>query len=425
MKNKLLSLLLLALFSSVFFVGYAQEDNTEQTETKKKKKAEKEAFYLGKFGDNWFITAGGGVDFYFSELDGQAAFKDRWGETYRLGFGKLFLPGYGFRLQVAGGKAHVLGSSPTALSEPYKNGLYRNSFNYINLNLAAFFNFMDLIGGYKSERVYSVIPYFSAGVVRSFHTDWSSSENDEMSLSIGVMNYFRLSKRFGLSLEAEAIVQRTDAYKKTNKGLIGRNIDLLFPVTLNLQYNIRPGFKKITCMKAESASELENLLKEKNAEIERLKATSDIPLVDTVYVEKIKMVQAATLEAADATPNPVYAVFFKLGKADIESQQRITLSTMSKIINKSSVNYILKGYADPETGSKQRNDVLSRSRANTVYNELVKLGVSALRLKKISFPEERPFAIQEMNRVVLIEPVGDEEAFKNDNEVVVFKNGDE
>ena len=362
MKNKLLSLLLLTIVLSVSFVGYAQGNDLEQT---KKPKKEKEAIFLGKFWHNWFIMAGGGMGFYFSELEKEFElkdFKDRFGEAYQIGFGKWFLPGYGFRIMANGGKANVLDTKQSSLSwKPYDrvDGWYINRFNYINLNVGVMFNMMDICGGYKPERVYSVIPFIGAGFMRVYKADWKASENDEMSLSAGVMNYFRLSKHIALNLEAQAILQRTSAYKTAARRDNLRNVDVLFPVTLNLIYNFGPGFKKVACKDGgEGCSKIEEKLKEKEAEIERLKNTpaKALLLPDTVYVEKDKAAPVAYVEPDNKT-TPAYAIFFKIDKYDLDAAQKLKIANLAKLINKTTGNYTVKGYADPDTGTRQRNEI--------------------------------------------------------------------
>ena len=46
-----------------------------------------------RFWDNWFISAGGGVQVYFGDADSKASFSDRLAPALDISLGKWFTPG--------------------------------------------------------------------------------------------------------------------------------------------------------------------------------------------------------------------------------------------------------------------------------------------------------------------------------------------
>ena len=77
-------------------------------------------------------------------------------------------------------------------------------------------------------------------------------------------------------------------------------------------------------------------------------------------------------------------VTFKIGKSTLARRDRAVLGMLAEVIKNSdeSIVYTITGYADAGTGSAERNEVLSRERAEAVYNCLVEEhGVPADRLK--------------------------------------------
>ena len=77
-------------------------------------------------------------------------------------------------------------------------------------------------------------------------------------------------------------------------------------------------------------------------------------------------------------------ITFNIGKSKLAKRDRASLSLMADLIKESdeSIVYTITGYADAGTGSAERNEVLSRERAEAVYNCLVEeYGVPADRLK--------------------------------------------
>jgi len=84
-------------------------------------------------------------------------------------------------------------------------------------------------------------------------------------------------------------------------------------------------------------------------------------------------------------------VFFDYDKSDLSSGSRDTLANDAKLLKAASgVKIVIEGHCD-ERGTNEYNLGLGERRANAVKNYLVSLGISASRIKTISYGEEKPF----------------------------------
>lgn len=83
-------------------------------------------------------------------------------------------------------------------------------------------------------------------------------------------------------------------------------------------------------------------------------------------------------------------VFFEFNASDVTSEGRATLDRQSAWLKKyPNVSVTIEGHCD-ERGTREYNLALGDRRANSVKNYLVADGVSAGRVKTISYGKERP-----------------------------------
>ena len=86
-------------------------------------------------------------------------------------------------------------------------------------------------------------------------------------------------------------------------------------------------------------------------------------------------------------------VFFDYDKSDLSAESRDTLANDAKLLKAASgVKIVVEGHCD-ERGTNEYNLGLGERRANAVKNYLVSLGISASRIKTISYGEEKPFSM--------------------------------
>jgi peptidoglycan-associated lipoprotein len=107
---------------------------------------------------------------------------------------------------------------------------------------------------------------------------------------------------------------------------------------------------------------------------------------------------------AHATPSPsdedlfaknVRDVLFDYDKAEIRSDQTVTAQTdASFLLRHPSIKVLVEGHCD-DRGSEEYNLALGTSRAESLKRTLLEQGVSADRVKTISYGKEKPFCNQD------------------------------
>jgi len=87
-------------------------------------------------------------------------------------------------------------------------------------------------------------------------------------------------------------------------------------------------------------------------------------------------------------------IFFDYDKYDIRADQAGAVLADAQFLNQHShINFTVEGHCD-ERGSTEYNLALGDNRANAVKNAMVQAGVSASRIKTISYGKEKPFCTE-------------------------------
>jgi peptidoglycan-associated lipoprotein len=86
-------------------------------------------------------------------------------------------------------------------------------------------------------------------------------------------------------------------------------------------------------------------------------------------------------------------VFFETDSSQLSAQATATLDKQAQWLqNYNHYNFTIEGHAD-ERGTREYNIALGARRAQTVRDYLVARGVSATRMRTISYGKERPVAV--------------------------------
>lgn len=119
----------------------------------------------------------------------------------------------------------------------------------------------------------------------------------------------------------------------------------------------------------------------RNGRVETVEVPVEVPVERIVerVVEK-EVVREVELALPAAT-----SVFFAIGKAEMDNQDRIRLQQFAKAVKEGnpSVIYTISGFADKATGNSSINNALSQKRADVVYDYLVEQGVNPSQLVKV------------------------------------------
>jgi peptidoglycan-associated lipoprotein len=88
-------------------------------------------------------------------------------------------------------------------------------------------------------------------------------------------------------------------------------------------------------------------------------------------------------------------VYFDYDKSDLRSDQQAAIQSDAQFLNQhSNINFTVEGHCDSR-GSTEYNLALGDQRASSVKSALVSAGVSANRVKIISYGKEKPFCMEE------------------------------
>ena len=388
-----------ALFLGAIGVAMAQETKvSEDTEKAVKEEiANTRKFEVGTFKANWFIGIGGGVNQYLGEHDRQMKFLNRLAPAMDIYFGKWFTPSLGFRIAYSGGEGYgatnidtkFVNTNNVAIHPDYLNkdflsgysdykgdgtdykGLYWQKFHMWNIHADFMLNLMNLCGGYK-ERVYNLIPYFGIGYARSYaHKDHENQFcNNRVNGMVGLLNSFRLCDALDLNIDFRGVLIPQDFEGELGVRPGGGETyesEGYLTATLGLAYKFKPrGWnqgKNKTIYETKTVTVVdEDALNEalaRNAELQ--KALEDAKA-------------QATTEVVESLLSPELYVRFALNKSELSSEACVTLTNLAKLLNAvdTKIVYKISGYADQQTGSSARNQVLSEERAQAVYDFLVK-----------------------------------------------------
>ena len=314
------------------------------------------------FWSNWFIQVGADWNAYYSnEEHGQglshSPFKGfRAVPGFSVAVGKWFTPGLGLRTKFQG----VWGR------QVYDD--VKHTRHMWTLNENVLFNLSNMLYGYNPERVWNFVPFLGGGINRN-----CSDNNYAMNLSFGILNTFRVSNKVGINFELgwNYAEEDFDGISAGKGSRVWEGKDNRLYAEVGLTFNLgKATWEKtpdVDAIKALSQSQIDALnaqLNDANAENARLK---------NLLAEKKNEAPASVKNYSNAP----MSVFFNINKAKVASRKDlVNVKGLADFAKENNVNLVVTGYADSATGSAAYNQKLSERRAETVANELVKMGVS-------------------------------------------------
>jgi len=355
-------LFLMLAVASLSMSAMAQDDPTE-----------KYSVSTNSFWSNWFIQTNVNWSAFYLGNDnilsnpfykfpmGTAAGDNDHSVLTSLGFsvavGKWFTPGLGLRT-----KANALWLGKAFDSDVDK---------YLTLNEQVLFNLHNLIGGYDESRVWNCIPYFGGGIGIGL-----DSKDNTYVWSAGILNTFKISRKVALNLELGYMSYGQEMFVNQAKG--GIHFDKrvnAFSVEVGATFNLGKGTwnktPDVDAIKALSQGQIDAL----NAQLTDAQA-ENARLKDMLANQPKQVAPVETKTVTKVVAAPV-SVFFNLSQAKVASKKDLqNVSELAKVAKENNSKIVVTGYADSKTGSANFNQKLSEKRANTVVNELVKMGVN-------------------------------------------------
>lgn len=344
------------------------------------------AYETNKFGDNWFIGAGAGVNSWI----GQGA-SPKAGVAVDAFVGKWITPTVGVRMGWKGLKDGASAKDGYTISD--------EKFTYNSAHVDLLWNLSNLFSGYKETRTWNISVYPTFAYM-------NAAKNKEFGAGIGMLNNFRLGNRVGLYLDLSALTTKADfaGISPRPKTLAGVLPSATFGLTVNLgktgfkrHSSVVPAIVPVPFTEAQynnlqdKVNALEKENKDLKAQIEELKNAKP----DTVTVSKAgDLVSPATL-------------YYEIGSTKLSEREEAHLEFYVKNILEQAPDkvFVLTGSADKGTGTAARNQYLSEQRVNNVKKVLVeKYGIAEDHLiVKAEGSTNNRFGSAVLNRVVTIE----------------------
>jgi OOP family OmpA-OmpF porin len=338
------------------------------------------------FWDNWFIQFQGGVSENVSENYKRADVLKLLSPAAALSVGKYFSPEVGARLQVNGWQANNKYFTSKTNSNYYHT-------QFIGGNFDALFNLSNIFCKYNPKRVFNLVGIVGVGYEYGFKRDKDSDfpkdidNTKSVSPRVGLAADFRLSDAWNFNVEANGNIDPDNF----NGVVVGRKNEGRLNILLGFTYKFKNrGFKVLDAVDPSYLESLNSKINDQRQQIEDLQN------------------QLKNQPKAAPAPAPQEAiksiVLFKIGQSVIEENQKANLYNVAQYIKDNNKKVTVVGYADAKTGSAQRNQEISQSRAESVAKALQDYGVdSSLISTDAKGDTVQPFANNnDWNRVVII-----------------------
>ncbi len=347
----------MALLAAMLVMGNttAFASAVEQETTKKEKKA----YHFGKFFDNWYIGAGVGAATFNGNHGEEGSYGSRIAPTFNLQLGKWISPVVGVRANFnwMKAKSFTWDQYNPNVDGIEKEGVYKTRFPFMSVMGEVVIDPLNLIAGYKPNRIYSILPYGGVGWVRAA----GDLKKSNIGFSFGIDNRFRLCEEWSLNLDL-----RFNLFHEGMDGTaaIGKwDQDFTSGLLVGASYYFKKrGFDGCKISEAEMESvrqQLAAMNQENQALRDQLAAERNKP-------EKVREITKTEMMVSDM------GVFFQIDKYNLTEKERVNLGFYAEMIKKApGKKFIVTGYCDKQTGSVEYNEKLSQKRAETVYNTLV------------------------------------------------------
>ncbi len=364
----------------------------------------KHSVSTNSFWSNWFIQVGGDYNIWYSDqehgrgLDNGGAYdffsKNRRTFGASVAFGKWFTPGIGLRTKGQAWQAKTIG--PATIEKTH----------FWSINEQVMFNLSNLLLGYNPNRVWNLTPFIGAGIARN-----TTVNEYSMVLGAGLNSSWQLCRHVNLYLEAGFNRMEADFDGHTAVASPSHKHDRFWEskdnhlyaevgLTFNLgkaSWNKTPDVEAIKAMSQSQIDALNAQLNDLNAENAQLRKD----LAAKPKVQKEVMTKSVT----EFINTPI-SVFFNIGKIDVASlKDLVNVRALAKYAVENNCNLLVTGYADAATGSAAINQKLSADRANTVVDELVKMGVDRSKIRTAAGGGVNTLEIVDYNRRATVQIV--------------------
>jgi outer membrane protein OmpA-like peptidoglycan-associated protein len=347
-------------------------------------------YETNRFGDNWFISVGGGINSFWNE--GLNFDNMKIAPSIDANFGKWFTPAVGMRVGYQGINSQVWSPTSTVLGPTLDadKDMYPEKFGYMYFHGDFLWNASDAIGGYKETRFWNLIPYLHAGYYRSYGLDDADFADNELAAGVGLLHDLRLADRLDLVIDMRATAVNGRARASDGVAIIPS-------VTMGLAVDLGwPGFIRASTV----ISGVEMLMAEQIAAVETAAAAIELANISLKEQNDALVSSNKKLKRENAVlrSQPSYdiedffegmgpaTIYFNIGETELSEKELnhldfIASNILSKVDQETMIYITVLGLADGATGTHKRNEFLSKARGEYVYKLLVdQYGISPGRI---------------------------------------------
>ncbi len=331
-------------------------------------------YETNRFGDNWFIGVGGGVNMFWT--DGYQI--KNVGPSVDASIGKWFTPSVGMRIGYSGFTSK-LNKAP-------------DEFGYMYVHGDFLWNISNAFSGYKETRFWNFVPYLHAGWYRAYDAGVSGFPNNELAVGAGLLHNLRLADRLDLIIDMKGIVVNGRVIGSSGIAVqpsvtMGLAVDMGFPnfvrtSTVLGAMELAAADQIATLQAAAVALELANANLEEDM-IALQKRNRDL----NTQVNELKKNQKTGMDIHDVLKGMSPAlVYFNIGKTTLSVDEMahfdyIAKNLLAKADKECKIYITVTGSADSNTGSAKRNAKLSEARGKYIADLLTtKYGIAKDRL---------------------------------------------
>lgn len=352
---------------------------------------------INRMQDNWFITAEGGANTFFSNHDRMAKFRQRIGASANLYVGKWFTPVWGFRFGVSGiiarGATNENGLFRDQNQGPMTvtgNGelLYPERVGMLGPKVELMLNLTNWLCGYNPERIYNAVFHGGGGGYWTFYhgyhyghdasnsrLKWHNADNRTLFAEVGLQNNFRVSKHFDIFLDVSATI--TDYTNNDVIHDIKTHKDMAATVALQAGFTYKFNKTDWNCPVTAVCPSLKYTDAEGDALTARLANAEN--KINELQVQ-LNVVNAPEQNCDCVIP--LVTIYYPINVSSLSNREVTLLQNLAITMKENpDKKYILTGWADNYTGNDAINTRLRNERVNGVYQVLRKAGVPASQLQ--------------------------------------------
>ena len=350
-------------------------------------------YETNRFGDNWFIGVGGGINILWNE--GLDADNLKIAPSIDANFGKWFTPSIGMRAGYQGINAQVWSNTATLLGPAMDSDkqMYLEKLGYMYIHGDFLWNISNAIGGYKQTRFWNLVPYLHAGYFRSYGLDGTDFDDNEFAAGAGLLHNLRLAERLDLIIDMRATVVNGRVRDASGIAVLptvtaGLAVDLGWPAFVRTS-TVLAEFEAVTVDQIAALESAALALEMANASLQEenaMLAASNGKLSKEVKALKSKA-GTAEFSATDFFEEMGPAVvYFNIGQTVLDDKEMqhmdfIAKNIIEKVDQQTKIHITVAGTADGTTGTLKRNQYLSKARGEYVMNLLTqKYGIDKDRI---------------------------------------------